>query len=335
MSEYAKIVAEIVRQTQTHEDTLPLRNEACRSRFFLQPNPAQKVCLFLHGFTAGPYQFAPMGKFFFRAGYNVLIPLMPGHGKAGEWSSNNPPPLPTDPQVYQTFVVQWLQLAQAMGKQVVVGGLSTGATLAAWLARKYPQQIYRTLLFAPYLHNKIKLLDFFVENFPFYFEWFNKDAQGNFGYKGFSIPALRLFLEMGQEIQDRASESLFAPMFILSSASDMVTSDRDHQILFESALKNQPITWYHCFDKALDIHHRMMTKMEGNDYQDLVITLAKAYIDSDLTWAEVLEIGAGIYRGKTFDYVVTELNLGDRVSPDLSVMMAVLNKQTIVDVCNP
>lgn len=143
MSNYAATIAAILQQTQAREDALPLLNEACRSRFFFKPNPTEKVCLFLHGFTAGPYQFVPIGEAFFRAGYNVLVPLMPGHGQAGDWNRDNPPPLPTNPQIYQQFVLHWLQQAQTLGKQVVVGGLSSGATLAAHLALEYPQQIYQ------------------------------------------------------------------------------------------------------------------------------------------------------------------------------------------------
>ena len=123
-------------------------------------------------------------------------------------------------------------------------------------------------------------------------------------------------------------------MFIISSERDRVTSKHDQQALFEAVLKHQPKSWYHCFDKVLDIHHRMMTKVEGNDYQNLVIALAKAYVESDLTWAEVIEIGYHMLQGKTCDAVVTELNLNQQVSPNMPVMMTMVNKQTIVDAHN-
>lgn len=137
---------------------------------------------------------------------------------------------------------------------------------------------------------------------------------------------------MGQEIVDRAPNSLSAPMFIFSSESDRVTSNRDHHALFEAVLKHQPKSWYLCLDKALDIHHRMMTKLEGNDYQNLVITLAKAYVESGLTWAELLEIGYQmLLQGKTFEAVVAELNLHQQVSPDMSLIMVMLDKQIVID----
>ncbi|MDZ8023831.1 MAG: hypothetical protein RMX35_20055 [Nostoc sp. DcaGUA01] len=44
-----------------------------------------------------------------------------------------------------------MQIAKTLGQQVVIGGLSTGGTLAAWLALEHPQEIDSTLLFNPYL----------------------------------------------------------------------------------------------------------------------------------------------------------------------------------------
>jgi len=84
MFDYSTTIDAIAQQAKTREDALPLRNEKCRSKFFFQPNPAPKVCLFFHGFTAGPYQFEPLGEALFQAGYNVLVPLQPGHGIAGD-----------------------------------------------------------------------------------------------------------------------------------------------------------------------------------------------------------------------------------------------------------
>jgi len=291
MFDYSTTTAAIVEQAKTREDALPIRNEKCRSKFFFQPHPTPKVFLFFHGFTAGSYQFEPLGEALFRSGYNVLAPLQPGHGIAGDWDGDNPPPLPEDPQVYLKFVQEWFQQAKLLGEQVIIGGYSTGGILAAWLAFKYPEQIYRTLLFAPYLSGNNLLVDWLVETLPFYYEWLNKDNPGNFGYKGFRIPAARIFLDMGQEILERAKHTPTTPMLIVSSEKDGATNRHEHQELFESVLKYQPKSWYQCFDKELDIPHTMMTEAEGNHYLDQLINLVKTYVESELTWAEVQEKG--------------------------------------------
>ncbi|OUL36526.1 alpha/beta hydrolase [Nostoc sp. T09] len=313
--------AEILEQVQQSETTLGLRNEACRSKFFVHPHTTSKVFLFLHGFTAGPYQFEPIGKAFFNKGYNVLIPLQPGHGLSGNWKRQNPPPLPTDIQAYQEFVLNWLQIAKTLGQKVVVGGLSTGGTLAAWLALEYPQLIDRALLFTPYLGSHHSLFDKLIKILPIYFEWFNKDASGNFGYKGFRIPALRIFLELGEKLLEQAQRSVSAPILMVSSESDRAVSLSKQQDFFSMVLKQQPQFWYYCFDDSLHIEHRMMTKLEDNDYEELVITLAKAFVESDLTWAQFQQIAKRIVQGEAYNQFKQELNLDSQVSQQLSAMM--------------
>jgi pimeloyl-ACP methyl ester carboxylesterase len=325
MFDYSTTTTAIAQQAKTREDALPLRNEKCRSKFFFQPNPSPKVCLFFHGFTAGPYQFEPLGEALFQAGYNVLVPLQPGHGVAGNWDGNNPPPLPEDPQVYQQFALDWVEKAKLLGKQLIIGGYSTGGTLAAWLAQEHPQHIEKTLLFAPYLSGTNKLVDWLIEILPFYYEWLNKDNPGNFGYDGFPIPALRFLLDMGQQILDQAKNTPATPMLIISSEGDQATNFHEHKELFENVLKHQPKSWYYCFDKALKIPHTMMTEPEGNHYLNLLLTLAKAFIESEVTWADIEEISYQVRQGKPFNAAVDQLNLNQQVSPDLSVIMSYLS----------
>ena len=330
MSDYLTLKSAIIEDAQNRETTLPIKNEACRSKFFLHSHPTAKVCLFFHGFTAGPYQFEPIGKVLFEAGYNVLIPLQPGHGIAGDWNRDNPPPLPTEAEVYQQFALSWLKVASSLGQQVIIGGLSSGGTLAAWLGLSRSQQIEKAILFAPYLSQN-PITDLLVEVLSIYYEWPNKDNPGNFGYKGFRLPALRLFLKMGKELLEKVETHPAIPMFVISSDSDATIDKKELQVLFASLIKEQPKSWYLRFAKFFDIPHTMMTKIEGNQYKDLLITVAKSYLESDITWAELLEIGHQILNGKNFDTVINELNLASRVAPDVSVLLTVMDKKTIID----
>jgi pimeloyl-ACP methyl ester carboxylesterase len=288
MSSYSTITTAMVQRARAREAALELGDETCHSRFFLHPHPTDKVIVFFHGFTAVPEQFVPIGEVFFKAGYNVLIPLLPGHGIAGNWGRKNPPPLPENPVTYQEFGLFWLEMAQQLGEKVVVGGLSGGSTLAAWLALECPQEIDRALLFAPYFSNTNKVVDWVVQWFNFYFKWQTPSGAVNFGYEGFYMPALRLFLEMGRQVLKRAKTSPAAPMLIVSSECDRAVGKHDHEALFQAALQFQPQCWHLWFDKTLNIRHNMMTKAEGNQYQDLVFAIALAYVENKhLSLAEV------------------------------------------------
>jgi esterase/lipase len=294
------------------------------SQFLLQPE-SDKVCLFFHGFTAIPEQFAIIGKAFYRAGYHVLIPLLPGHGIAGEWDGDNPPPLPEDRQAYQEFGLHWLEIARSVGKEIIIGGLSGGSTLAAWLALERPEQISKNLIFAPYLSGSSKVVDLFVRIFNIYFKWQHDPQVVSFGYDGFAMPALRLFLDMGTEILEKAQTQKAAPMLIVSSQSDRAVGNREHEKLFHAAVRLQPQSWYVCFDDVLDIPHNMMTQAEGNEHVDLLISLSLAYANSDATWAEIVTLRDRLKQGDAFEIAIEQLHLHGRVAPAMAAMMAVID----------
>ena len=333
--EYNITTQDIVREAKAREDLLPVRSQACRSIFFLQPQPTKKVFVFFHGFTACPYQFIPLGKALAQAGYNVLIPLMPGHGRAGNWNSKRPPPLPTKPKLYQKNGLAWLNKAQSLGEEVIVGGLSGGGTLAAWLALERPQQIDRALLFAPYLSNRNVLIDIFMRRSKSYFEWSIEPGTEQLGYSGFSLPALQVFRSMGKDILKRVRKYPTAPMFIISSESDRAVGNREHQALFQAVLKRQPKTWYYRFDRILNIPHTMLTEAEGNNYYQLLIMMVKVYVESNLTWTQVKELAYQMSQGKTFNTAVAKLNLSQQVTQDVAAFITMVDKRAIVESHNP
>lgn len=320
-SDYATQVDTLITRTRAREAALGLRDSTCYSRFFLHPAPTSKVILFFHGFTAVPEQFVPIAQVLFQDGYNVLIPLLPGHGQAGDWDRSTPPPLPENELIYQEFGLNWLEQAQSLGDAVIVGGLSGGSTLAAWLALESPQTIDRALLFAPYLSNSKKLLDWFVDRLNVYFEWQSGPDVTTFGYKGFAVPALRVFLEMGKEVLKRAETSPAAPLLIVSSENDQAVGIQEHQDLFQAALRFQPRCWYYCFDRELDVPHNMMTQAEGNPYADRVIALAIAYVRSDLTWSEVQAIRQLIQQGYTVDQAIAQLSLDQHTTSEVAALI--------------
>lgn len=324
MTVYADVAAALIKATRAREDALGLRDETCRSRFLLHPHSTAKVIVFFHGFTALPEQFLPIGEAFFQAGYNVLIPLLPGHGQAGDWNDDNPPPLPKTPLLYQDFGQSWLQKAQSLGDRVLLGGLSGGSTLAAWLALEHPQQVDRSLLFAPYLAGTNAFVDWIVERTNVYFKWKTQPGAVGFGYEGFQMPALRAVLDLGQAVLDRAKVQPTAPLLIVSSASDRAVDSEEHQALFQSALKFQPQCWYHCFERSLAIGHNMMTEAEGNKRVDLPIAIAKSFAESNLTWSEVTTLSDRLQQGEILEAIAAQLHQSQRLPSDLPALLTTL-----------
>src|SRR5436305_8863266 len=89
-------------------------------------------CLLIHGFAGTPPEMRGLGEYLAAAGYDVMGPLLAGHGLTPE-------------AMAQTRWTVWARSAQdaltALGRdcrEVFVAGQSLGGTLALHLAAAYP-----------------------------------------------------------------------------------------------------------------------------------------------------------------------------------------------------
>ncbi|WP_009631794.1 alpha/beta hydrolase [Synechocystis sp. PCC 7509] len=107
--------------------------------------PKQNAIVLVHGLTDSPYFMKAIAKRFYAMGFNVLLPLLPGHGLK----------IP-DSQIDTVTFSQWLDevnfaidCATGLGEQISIGGLSAGANLATYKAITDSQHINGALfLFA-------------------------------------------------------------------------------------------------------------------------------------------------------------------------------------------
>jgi alpha-beta hydrolase superfamily lysophospholipase len=108
--------------------------DGCYPRIMEHEEPAKKSIVLVHGLTDSPYFMTAIGDYFFETlGYDVYLPLLQCHGlkeprgmegvSLDEWKAN------------VSFAVE---TAKSKGKQVAIGGLSTGGTLSFFSAVKSP-----------------------------------------------------------------------------------------------------------------------------------------------------------------------------------------------------
>lgn len=114
-----------------------------RSFCFHHQKITDKSFLLLHGFTACPYEMRELGEVLYRQGHNVFGARLAGHGTdvndfskygAADWKAS---------------AQQGLGISSLLGKQVIVIGESMGGSLAALLARDFPNLINKLILCAP------------------------------------------------------------------------------------------------------------------------------------------------------------------------------------------
>ena len=116
----------------------------CHPRKMVHPGGARKAVVLVHGLTDSPYFLTAIGAFFHDClHYDVYLPLLHAHGlkdpkgmqsvSAGEWRKN------------VTFAIKE---AASGGREVSIGGLSTGGALALWAMLTGPRITGRLYLFS-------------------------------------------------------------------------------------------------------------------------------------------------------------------------------------------
>ena len=130
---YDAAVAEVRRQ---QADCGPTPNPSCAPVLMTHERKTPVAVVWLHGYTNCPRQFEALGRLCHQKGWNVWIPLAPHHGLADRM---------TDATRLLTVedLTRWangaVDLARGLGDRVVVGGLSMGGTVAAWIGQRRPE----------------------------------------------------------------------------------------------------------------------------------------------------------------------------------------------------
>lgn len=112
--------------------------KGCEPRLIVNSNPTDNAIVLIHGLTDSPFFMEEIGKYFHDVmGFNVLIPLLTGHGLVNPHGMRD------------VSLEKWLKdvdfavtQAHAMGgKTVSIGGLSTGGALSVHRAFSTPYSI--------------------------------------------------------------------------------------------------------------------------------------------------------------------------------------------------
>ncbi len=107
-------------------------HERCPSQLLTHGQRTEAVVVFFHGLTSCPAQGEELARAVFALGYNVYLPRMFGHGKADPYTL-----------VLADLTAEHLvdlanestDLAQGLGDEVIVVGLSAGGAIVTWIAQ--------------------------------------------------------------------------------------------------------------------------------------------------------------------------------------------------------
>jgi pimeloyl-ACP methyl ester carboxylesterase len=112
-----------------HDSIVP----ACRTQLMSHEAKTARVIVLIHGYTSCPQQFATLGRRFFDEGHNVLIVPLPLHGLPDRMTGVH---AQLKASMLTEYADEVIDIAQGLGQEVSVAGLSAGGLITAWIAQK-------------------------------------------------------------------------------------------------------------------------------------------------------------------------------------------------------
>ncbi|MCA9975469.1 MAG: alpha/beta fold hydrolase, partial [Anaerolineales bacterium] len=188
--------------------------------------------LLLHGLTATPAEIIPLARLLHAAGYTVSGPLLPGHGTRPEdlnrvtWHD------------WTWEAEQAYQYLATVCDHVFVGGESTGAVVALYLASQHPE-IAGVLNYAPAIQLALPVSDViklyaaapFIEFMP------KEQAGGHPRWQGYPVNPLRGVMELirlGREVR-RLLPQIKRPLLVIQGRHDKTIDPESGNIIIDGA----------------------------------------------------------------------------------------------------
>jgi len=191
-----------------------------------------------YGYTNNSRQVEQVADAYYRAGYNVLVPRLPGHGEAD---------LMTDalteatPEALVDTITNSIDAATGLGRNVEVVGLSVGGTMAEWAAFNR-DEVDKVTAISPMML-PIRFPRAIVEPatqvarvLPDAFIWWDPIRQRThtpvYGYPRLSSKSLSSFLELSFDIADKPS-----PRTTRMARAVLITNPADYVVDWHYAVR--------------------------------------------------------------------------------------------------
>lgn len=188
--------------------------------------------LVIHGFTGSPHSMRPIAIFFANHGYDVEMPLLPGHGTTWEDMSTRS----YSEWVDEVDAAYWRLRKRC--HQVVVIGLSMGGALAVHLSARRP--VAGTILINPYIVNPqlamhaAPVLKRFVKTMDSVGSDIAIPGIDEGAYSITPTASIAQLHYFGKEVR-RVIPALTAPVLYFRSKNDHIVSDKSHAYFLKTA----------------------------------------------------------------------------------------------------
>ena len=234
----------LTRPLLRQEEKYPLVNAHLEGdSFFWEGGPVG--VLLLHGLTATTAEVRPLARLLHEKGYTVAGPLLPGHGTT---------PADLNRATWRDWVWEAEQSYQHLATvcdQVFVGGESTGAVVALYLASKY-EEISGILAYSPAIQLALppaKIAQLYLSA-PFIEAVPKQHPRRNPFWQGYPVTPLRgarELLRLDREVRGRLT-AVNQPIFVVQGRHDETIDPDSGQIICDGV--SSDITELHWMEES-------------------------------------------------------------------------------------
>jgi carboxylesterase len=268
VSDYEEAVVRV--KSMQDADDEDLARDVCITKLYGHGIQTEHVIVLLHGFTNCPEQFTELGKQYFEAGYNVLIPRMPQHGLSDRLTEAL---VNFTAENLAAFGDDVIDIAHGLGKKITVMGISGSGTLVAWLAQNRADLDYAFaiapmfgLAFIP--PSFTKLFERIALLLPNFFLWWDPRSKADnpysvyYAYPRYPFHALVEILRLAMVTRAQAGQAPPAARHITLIINDAEPAVSNAEILklLRSWQKHDTdkVREYH-FEKDMQLPHDIIT----------------------------------------------------------------------------
>ncbi len=253
-------------------------NPFCRLQLMTHDRKTDRAVILVHGYTSCPQQFHELGERLHASGCNVLIAPLPHHGLADRMTEKHSLLRAEELAVYADTVVD---IAQGLGKEVVMMGISAGGVTTAWAAQQRDDIDVAVIISPAFGFREIPTpLTAAVMNIfsvlPDKFTWWNPvhkaEAPPFYAYPRYSRRALAQILRLGFAVQrdiGRNPPAAKKVVMVFNANDDQINNELTQDIVERWQSHNIDLITYE-FDASLKLSHDLIDPSHPGQRIDIV-----------------------------------------------------------------
>jgi carboxylesterase len=253
-------------------------NPLCRLQLMTHDKKVDRAIILVHGYTNCPQQFKKLGQRFYDRGYNVLIAPLPHHGLADRLTETQGQ---LKAEELAAYADETVDIAQGLGGQVMMMGISGGGVTTAWAAQNR-SDLDTAIVISPALGFKeiptpltaavMNVFTLLPDSFVWWDPVLRDQTPPSYAYPRYSRHALVQILRLGFATQEDAQHTQPAAkriVVVFNPTDDSINNQLVKDLVKKWQAHHADLTTYE-FDPSLKLHHDLIDSSQPYEQTDTV-----------------------------------------------------------------